>query len=476
VTGKQCTLFCNLRRLCGETKLEVIGIKDDELGLEHDITVDGETNTGVALETTVAAAGSGGDRCVVQVSTWDGTSVIANTEDEIWESGAAGENVTSLSRGVGGAGDLCPVGLDNGGWEEEKGGSGVSNAINAGSLVGTSTNLVSSSSELPEAVGVIDIGVWNVTRVLSGVDVAEVVVTGLARLQVGGPDGGVKSWLSIVEPGLDRGRGDGVDAAESKTKETVSVAVTGELGADGLGGFDSLLGDGNSSDLDDVVVDDTAGGRSITVGDRPGSTGILDGSSTGTDLVGCLTVDISGGGQGGENPAIPELAFSLSRPYSANIQIRGAGIKVKVEGLSGSTDFDGAEVLAVVLSWCSNNTARASCGEVGPGSSELDVVWYWSTILVQRFGKSSWTIASLELCVWNLIHSERAIGSGEVRDIKWCSSDQRWGGEDSSGRWNGKVVWVTHGYGGNRQETLERLEMDETRRERGRKRDEEFMI
>jgi len=75
-----------------------------------------------------------------------------------------------------------------------------------------------------------------------GVNVAEVVASGLLVLQVHR-----EQWLDerachVVKPSQLWGRGNCIETAECKTEKTVRVGVLGKLSAHILGSFDSLVG------------------------------------------------------------------------------------------------------------------------------------------------------------------------------------------------------------------------------------------
>jgi hypothetical protein len=206
-----------------------IALEDDVLALEEDVTEDGDTDVGVALETTEAGAGAGRERGVVDVLAGDGEFGAADDDAEGGESSRAGERVTTLSCVVLGTADLGVVGADDGLGEVHEGGAGISNGVNGGAASGTSADRVAGGGELPEAVGGVDVDVGDRAGVLGGVNVAEVVGTGSMVLEGDGEQGRGEVGLDGVEKGLLLSGPDGVDAAHSKTEETVGVNILGEL-------------------------------------------------------------------------------------------------------------------------------------------------------------------------------------------------------------------------------------------------------
>jgi hypothetical protein len=96
--------------------------------------------------------------------------LAANGDGEIRESVAARENVATLSGIVRGAADLGVVGADDAVVEEQEGGAGVSNSRD-GAGAGGVANRVAVGGELPEALAVVDGGVYEIAVVLGLIDV-----------------------------------------------------------------------------------------------------------------------------------------------------------------------------------------------------------------------------------------------------------------------------------------------------------------
>lgn len=121
--------FPNLSWLRSESELiSGAGAKDDKLGLEEDVSEDGEPKTGIGLDTT--KANRAGDRRVVHIATGNDSLVGADTEADAWKSRTAGESVSTLVVVKFGTGYLGIVGGDDGLREVQKGGTGVGNGIN----------------------------------------------------------------------------------------------------------------------------------------------------------------------------------------------------------------------------------------------------------------------------------------------------------------------------------------------------------
>jgi hypothetical protein len=102
-----------------------LGVKDDILALEEDITKDRESDAGVALDTTEAGGAAVGDGGEVDVFTGDDGVVAVDDGGEGGESGGAGEDVAAVGGAVLGPGDLRVVVVDDAVVEQEEGGAGV---------------------------------------------------------------------------------------------------------------------------------------------------------------------------------------------------------------------------------------------------------------------------------------------------------------------------------------------------------------
>lgn len=163
-------------------------VKDNISGLQSDVAVDVDTDAGAGLETTVTSGGTIFDRGIVEVGTGNDDANGAHNVGEGRQSGSAWEDVTTVGVGVGGAGDLGVVVLDNGGGQQEKGCAGISNTANGG-LVRGCANQVARGTELPEALRGGHRGVGNGASVLGGVGVAEVISTSYFLKSVNGLPG-----------------------------------------------------------------------------------------------------------------------------------------------------------------------------------------------------------------------------------------------------------------------------------------------
>jgi hypothetical protein len=115
------------RDLClgGEAKARALVVENDILALEEDITEDGEANTRVALDTTVAGGATIGDGGVVDVFARNNGIVALNSHSEVREVGVAVESVTTNGAVVLGTGNLLVVGGDNRVVNQEKSGASI---------------------------------------------------------------------------------------------------------------------------------------------------------------------------------------------------------------------------------------------------------------------------------------------------------------------------------------------------------------
>lgn len=179
-------------------------------------------------------------------------------------------------------------------------------SLTSNALDGTTrlrTNLVGVGSEAPEALGAVNRRVGERAGVLVLVNEAKVVGARGVVLQCNSKQGRVQLVLDSVKEGSLRFRLDGIDGAESQTKQTVVVLVVDELLAD-LGGSLNRLGGGPDTTNDyKVLVDVTASRALVTVGDGPFVASQLGGVTA--RLVEAVTSRLGSGQLRGEDPARP---------------------------------------------------------------------------------------------------------------------------------------------------------------------------
>lgn len=203
----------------------------------------------------------------------------------------------------------------------------------------------------------------------------------LAVLQVGSEEERVQLGLGSVEEGGLLGGRNSVNVAEAETKETVQVALGGEGVGDGGGSLDGLAGDGQTTDGDGVLVDDTAGAGAITVGDGPGGAGEAGGGGGLGGVVDGLAVALAGRGGGREDP-----------------QVGGTGVEVEVKGLGRGSDLDGAQVLNIVLLGVGGDAASGTLDEAGRadvGDNGSEVGGERSLVLAVGLGEGEGTGADV---------------------------------------------------------------------------------
>lgn len=177
--------------LLSETKTRgALGLIEDSVdALKEDVTEDGEANTSVALDTAEARSAGVVGRSVVNVRARHNEDLATDVDVEGREVGGAGEDVATVGSAVLGARDLPVVGTDNASGEVEESGAGVGDRVaNGAGGAGRGADAVAACVELPEAVAGRDWHVGDRSGVLGGVDVAKVVRTGGALLEVGGEE------------------------------------------------------------------------------------------------------------------------------------------------------------------------------------------------------------------------------------------------------------------------------------------------
>lgn len=160
----------------GPTESQVTTVEDNESGLEGHIAEDGEANVRVALDAAEANRSRVINGGKVDVASGDHDARRLDAKREGREGSTAAENIATLRAVVPGAADLCVIGRDDGGGEQEQRGAGVSNAGDGRRLEGCGSDLVTGRGEGPEAVAVVDIGVGNGTLVGGLVNVTKVVL------------------------------------------------------------------------------------------------------------------------------------------------------------------------------------------------------------------------------------------------------------------------------------------------------------
>ena len=244
--------------------------ENHKLRLEEHIPEDGLPDAGITLQAAEAARAVHGR--IVQITARHDGRIPFNLEREIGQGGAAREDVTAVGLAVGGTLDLSVIGGDDVVGEEQERGARVGDGGDGFRHGGRGADLVAAAGEAPEPLRVVDGGVGDVARVLAVVDVAEVVTTRGALLQVGGEERAVEATLGVGEEGLLLIRLDGVDGAEGEPEEAVALVLR-ELRADGFGELDGLARDGGATYVDDVGVDVAAGGAAVSVANAPGRAG-----------------------------------------------------------------------------------------------------------------------------------------------------------------------------------------------------------
>lgn len=279
-------------RLLSETKARRArgDVVDDVLALKEDVAEDVEADFVVGLDAAEAGAGASPDRRVVDVLAGHGLGNAADGDGEVGQSRRARENVAALGAVVLCTADLGIVGLHNGSVKVDQGCAGIDNGVDAGPDSCGGANRVAARGEAPETLAVVDVDIGDGTGVLLGVDEAEVVGTSGVVLQIDSEEGLRKRGLDGVEPRVLADGRDGVDRAESKTEETVSVTVLGELSRDGGSSLDSLGGGSHASNGDFVGIDLARCTGVVAVADLPGVAALELG---GIDLVVVMARELS---------------------------------------------------------------------------------------------------------------------------------------------------------------------------------------
>lgn len=171
---------------------------------------------------------------------------------------------------------------------------------------------------------------------------------------------------NVGEPSLLLGRLNGVSSIVAKAKQAVGESVLGELVAHFLGRLNSLVGNAQSSDGNDIVVDDSTGATLVGIANLPGLSVLQLSGRALARVVQSLAMDFVGVGVGAEDP-----------------EVTGASVEIEVDGLSWGSNLHWCNVLyirRVVGARSSNDGAGALTGsqlgvqDLLPGSLMLRVV------------------------------------------------------------------------------------------------------
>lgn len=111
--------------LRGKAESGALGVEDDVLALEEDISEDGEAQAGVALDTTEAGRAAVSDGGEVDVFTGNDGVVASDDGSEGRKLCGAGEDITTVFVAVLGSRNLPVVGGNDAVIKQEEGGSGV---------------------------------------------------------------------------------------------------------------------------------------------------------------------------------------------------------------------------------------------------------------------------------------------------------------------------------------------------------------
>ena len=218
-------------------------LKHDKLRLQENIAKDVNPDPATRLDPTETGARPLLQRRVVDIAPRHDGVVAFDGERDVWESSIAGDGVPALLLVVDGAVDCRVISVDNGVWDQEERGACVGDCGDRFRRGGAAADGVAARGEAPEALGIVDGRVGDVAGIGAGIDVAEVVGSWGALLEIGSEEWSVEAGFCVGEKGLLLVRSDGVDAAEGEAEQSVALVLR-ELRADFLGEFNGLAGDG----------------------------------------------------------------------------------------------------------------------------------------------------------------------------------------------------------------------------------------
>ena len=163
-----CALSCE-----AESRGAATVIKDGVDSLQEDVTEDVEANASVGLNSTEAAGSRVVDRRVVDICAWNGKSLTTDRNIEIWQTGLAVEDVSTLRLIDLRTRNLAVVRRCYIGWEVKQGSASVCDGgsdATGGGIAGTGR--IASRCEAPETLRAVDWNISDGTSVLGSVDIA----------------------------------------------------------------------------------------------------------------------------------------------------------------------------------------------------------------------------------------------------------------------------------------------------------------
>lgn len=251
------------------------------------------------------------------------STVLLDAEAPAWEGGRAGERVSSLEGIELGAAHSGPVGVDHVAGKEEQASSGIGDGEPAGGVEAGVADLESRGVEAPEAAGVVNGRVLDLSGVLGLVDVPKVVASGSLLHEVDGEQRTGKVVHGVLEESLLLLWLDGVEGAEAESEKTGGSSIGLEGGRNLLSRLNSLSLDSYAANGNDVGVNGAGRCASIAIGDVPGCP--LHLSRSGTEV--WVVLDLA-------------ILLVLRCLVGVHPEVCGAGIKVEVDCLRWCADLD----------------------------------------------------------------------------------------------------------------------------------------
>lgn len=167
--------------------------------------------------------------------------------------------------------DLRIVGVDDvGGCQEQRGasvGDGVPGAVYVLCIV--AADAVTAEGDLPQGALGIDGCILDGACVLGGVDVAKVVVAGLALLEVGGEERLHELGLDVVKVCLLFGGTNCIASTEGGTQNAGRESVIADVFGDLDSRLNGLCVEEGVADLYTVLVDNAVGAGTVSILDNP---------------------------------------------------------------------------------------------------------------------------------------------------------------------------------------------------------------
>lgn len=247
----------------------VAKVEDGKLSLQSNVSQDAKRRALVILDAAVAVRPV--DLSIIHVWAWDDASVRAQSKGKVRQRCGAREHHHSHLAAHDRAVDLRIIGVDDvGGGQEQRGasvGDGIPGAVYILRIV--AADAVTAEGDFPQGALGIDGCILDGARILGGVDVAKVIVAGLALLKVGCEERLHELALDVVKVCALLGGTNCIASTEGGTQNAGREGVVADVFGDLDGRLNGLCVEECVADLYTVLVDDAVGAGTVSILDNP---------------------------------------------------------------------------------------------------------------------------------------------------------------------------------------------------------------